>query len=99
MAEETKVRTYEPPEEFAREANVNDPSIYEEAEQDYEGFWAERARELHWFKEWDRVLDWDPARGPMVRRRQAQRLVQLPGLPGRAGQGRQDRNPLAGGRA
>ena len=60
MAEETKVRTYEPPEEFAREANVNDPSIYEEAEQDYEGFWAERARELHWFKEWDRVLDWDP---------------------------------------
>jgi acetyl-CoA synthetase len=60
MAEETQVRTYEPPEDFAREANVNDPSIYEEAEQDYEGFWAERARELHWFREWDRVLDWDP---------------------------------------
>ena len=60
MAEETKVRTYEPPEEFAREASVNDPSIYEEAEQDYEGFWAEQAGELHWFKEWDRVLDWDP---------------------------------------
>ena len=60
MAEETKVRTYEPPEEFAREANVDDASIYEEAERDYEGFWAERARELHWFKEWDRVLDWDP---------------------------------------
>src|SRR5918998_68310 len=60
MAEETKVRTYEPPEKFAREANVGEASIYEEAEQDYEGFWAERARELHWFKEWDRVLDWDP---------------------------------------
>src|SRR5215207_6245584 len=60
MAEETKIRTYEPPEEFAREANVKDPSVYEEAEQDYEGFWAERARELHWFREWDRVLDWDP---------------------------------------
>src|ERR687889_125799 len=60
MAEETKVRTYEPPEEFARGANVDDASVYEEAEQDYEGFWAERARELHWFKEWDRVLDWDP---------------------------------------
>src|SRR5215207_7702218 len=60
MAEETQVRTYEPPEEFAREANVDDPSIYEEAEQDYEGFWAEQARELHWFKEWDRVLEWDP---------------------------------------
>src|SRR3712207_2524738 len=60
MAEETKVRTYEPPEEFARGANVDDASIYEKAEQDYEGFWAEHARELHWFKRWDRVLDWDP---------------------------------------
>src|ERR671917_509618 len=60
MAEETKVRTYEPPEEFARQANVDDASVYEEAARDYEGFWAERARELHWFEEWDRVLDWDP---------------------------------------
>jgi len=60
MAEETQVRTYEPPEEFARQANVSDPSIYEEAERDFEGFWAERARELHWFKEWDEVLKWDP---------------------------------------
>ena len=41
-------------------ANVDDPSIYEDAERDYEGFWAERAGELHWFEEWDRVLDWDP---------------------------------------
>jgi acetyl-CoA synthetase len=60
MTEETKVRTYEPPEEFARQANVNDPSIYEEAERDFEDFWAERARELHWFEEWDEVLNWDP---------------------------------------
>ena len=60
MAEDTQVRTYEPPEEFASQANVNDASVYEEAEQDYEGFWAERAGELHWFKEWDQVLDWDP---------------------------------------
>ena len=51
---------YEPSEEFAREANVNDASVYEEAEQDYEGFWAKRAGELHWFQEWDQVLDWDP---------------------------------------
>jgi acetyl-CoA synthetase len=60
MAEDTQVRTYEPPEEFARGANVQDPSIYEEAAKDYEGFWAERARELHWFEEWDQVLNWDP---------------------------------------
>ncbi len=60
MAEETKVRTYEPPEEFVRQANVSDPSIYEEAERDFEAFWAEQARELHWFREWDQVLDWNP---------------------------------------
>src|SRR3712207_1210426 len=40
--------------------SVNDASIYEEAERDFEGFWAEQARELHWFKEWDKILKWDP---------------------------------------
>jgi len=60
MAEETEVRTYEPPEEFARNANINDASVYEEAEKDYEGFWEDKARQLHWFKEWDQVLNWDP---------------------------------------
>ncbi len=60
MAEETQSKTYEPPEEFVSQANVNDPSVYEEADKDYEGFWAERAKELHWFKEWDQVLKWDP---------------------------------------
>src|SRR5919107_1914391 len=60
MAEDTQVHTYEPPEGFASQANIRDASVYEEAEQDYEGFWAERAGELHWFKEWDQVLDWDP---------------------------------------
>ena len=60
MTEETQVRTYEPPEGFASQANMQDPSIYERAEQDFEGFWAEQARELHWFEEWDQVLDWDP---------------------------------------
>src|SRR5215207_6221204 len=53
-------RTYEPPEEFAEKANVNDPSVYDKAKEDYEGFWAECARDLHWFKEWDQVLKWEP---------------------------------------
>ncbi len=60
MAEETEIRTYDPPEEFVRQANVKDASVYDEAEKDYEGFWEERARQLHWFKEWDQVLKWDP---------------------------------------
>jgi acetyl-CoA synthetase len=58
--EQTQVRAYEPPEDFAAQANVNDPSVYEEAKQDFEGFWAARARELHWFKEFEQVLKWDP---------------------------------------
>ncbi|HYE03761.1 MAG TPA: acetate--CoA ligase [Phycisphaerales bacterium] len=27
---------------------------------DPEGFWAEQARALHWFRPWDRVLSWNP---------------------------------------
>ena len=53
-------RRFPPPEEFARRANVSDPRVYEEAEKDLEGFWARFAEELHWFKKWDRVLEWDP---------------------------------------
>ena len=50
------IRTYEPPEDFASKANVNDTSVYEKAEEDFEGFWEGFARELHWFEEWDQVL-------------------------------------------
>ncbi|MCK8816264.1 acetate--CoA ligase [Natroniella sulfidigena] len=51
-------RTFSPPEEFAKDANANDPKIYEEGE-DLEAFWAERAEEnIDWFEKWDEVLDW-----------------------------------------
>ncbi len=53
-------RSFEPPPEFAARAVVNDPSIYERAERDYEGFWAEQAERLDWFRRWDRVLEWTP---------------------------------------
>jgi acetyl-CoA synthetase len=48
---------FEPPEEFKTNALWNDPSIYEEADKDIPGWWAKHAKELHWFKEWDQVLD------------------------------------------
>ena len=32
-------------------------ALYEKSIQDPEAFWAEAARELHWFKKWDTVLD------------------------------------------
>ena len=53
-------RRFPPPEEFAKQANINDPGVYDEANRDFEAFWAKFAEELDWFKKWDKVLDWDP---------------------------------------
>jgi acetyl-CoA synthetase len=51
------VETFDPPEEFRENALLNDPSVYEEAGRDPEGFWEGAADELHWFERWDTVLD------------------------------------------
>jgi acetyl-CoA synthetase len=49
---------FEPPEEFKEKALWNDPSIYDEAAKDIREWWAGHAKdELHWFHEWDEVLD------------------------------------------
>ena len=53
-------RTFPPPDAFREQANIADPKVYEEALRDPEGFWAKLAEELHWFKKWDKVLEWDP---------------------------------------
>src|ERR1700704_1845918 len=53
-----EVERFPPPEDFRATAVVQDPAIYEEAERDPEGFWAEQAKRLDWFEEWDEVLDW-----------------------------------------
>jgi acetyl-CoA synthetase len=58
--QELAERVYEPPEEFAKNANIRDPEIWDKAAEDYEGFWEGWAKELHWFKEWDQVLEWEP---------------------------------------
>src|SRR5215211_5091033 len=53
--------TFPPPEGFREQAVVSDDSVYDEAEQDYEGFWAQQAEALEWEQKWDQVLDWsDP---------------------------------------
>ncbi|PSP16208.1 MAG: acetate--CoA ligase [Cyanobacteria bacterium QS_8_64_29] len=58
-------RTFPPPSDFSQQAHI--PSLeryrqlYEQAQADPEAFWADLAeRELHWFRKWDRVLDWQP---------------------------------------
>jgi acetyl-CoA synthetase len=52
-------RTFAPPPEFASHAVVRDREIYERASADLEGFWAEQAKTVDWFKPWDTVLEWD----------------------------------------
>ncbi len=54
-----ELRTFEPPDEFSREAVVSSDEVYERAAKDLEGFWAEQA-EAHvtWFRKWDKVLVW-----------------------------------------
>jgi len=55
-------RVFEPPEEFRAGAQIKSRAeyerLYKEAKDDPEGFWARIASELHWFKPWDRVLEW-----------------------------------------
>ncbi len=52
---------FPPPDGFREQAVVSDPSIYEEADKDYEGFWEQQAEALDWEQKWDQVLDWsDP---------------------------------------
>jgi acetyl-CoA synthetase len=49
---------FSPSDEFRSRAVVDDPSIYDRAEADPEGFWAEQAEALDWDTKWDTVLDW-----------------------------------------
>jgi acetyl-CoA synthetase len=53
-------RAFPPPEEFRKAASVRDESVYAKASNDREAFWSAFARELHWFRTWNRVLEWDP---------------------------------------
>ncbi len=50
-------RTFEPAEDFAAQAVVSDPSVYEEAERDPDAWWASQAERLDWFERWDTVLE------------------------------------------
>jgi acetyl-CoA synthetase len=53
-------RTFPPDPAFARTAWVNDPSVYAEADKDFEAFWAKFAGELEWMTPWKTVLEWAP---------------------------------------
>ena len=58
-----ETRSFPPPAEFAKSAHIKSRAEYDrirqQAEADPEGFWAGIAKELHWFKPWDKVLEWN----------------------------------------
>ncbi len=57
-----ELRVFPPPPDFARQAHIRGmdqyKSMHARSLKDPEGFWGEAAAELHWFRKWDRVLDW-----------------------------------------
>ena len=59
----TEKRKIPPPKEFSEKAYVKSEGeykkIYEESIKDPSAFWAKKAEELHWFKKWDSVFEWD----------------------------------------
>jgi len=58
-----EARVFNPPAEFQAKANVASMADYEglyrEADEDPETFWGKIAEDLHWFRKWDRVLEWE----------------------------------------
>src|ERR1051326_9041650 len=51
-----ETRTFEPPEDFRKNANAGNAKVYDI--QDREAYWANWAEQLDWKKKWDTVLEW-----------------------------------------
>ena len=58
-----ETRVFPPSPEFSSKAHIKSleeyERIYKEAKDNPEKFWAGVAEELHWFKKWDKVLEWN----------------------------------------
>jgi acetyl-CoA synthetase len=53
-------RKFPPADDFKRQALVADTSLYDEANEDYQGFWARQASDLvTWTTEWDTICEWE----------------------------------------
>ena len=52
-------RTFPPSVDFKRQALISDVGFYDDANADYQGFWARQAADLlHWNTEWETICDW-----------------------------------------
>jgi acetyl-CoA synthetase len=56
-------RVFPPPPEFSAKAYIKSleeyETLYKQSIADPEAFWAGVANDLHWFKRWDKVLEWN----------------------------------------
>ncbi len=52
-------RLFPPSAEFHDQANSANPAVYEEAAKDRLQFWEQWAGQLHWFRKWDKTLEWE----------------------------------------
>ena len=56
-------RVFKPDDDFSQSAHVKSldqyEDLYRQAESDPEKFWADVASELHWFRPWEKVLEWE----------------------------------------
>jgi acetyl-CoA synthetase len=52
-------RSFAPPASFKKAAHVKNAKVFTKAKKDFRSFWADGAKELDWFKPWDKVLEWD----------------------------------------
>ena len=68
-------RTFPPSPEFVRQANINDPNIYDEAERDFQGFWGPLCRRADLVPQVGLRIGVGPAPRQVVRGRQDQRLL------------------------
>ncbi|MGE5236819.1 MAG: acetate--CoA ligase [Acidobacteriota bacterium] len=53
-------RVFPAPDAFSAHALVSDDAIYERANADFEGFWAQEAGRLSWSRPWHTVMEWTP---------------------------------------
>jgi acetyl-CoA synthetase len=53
-------RTFPPPESFKEHSLVASPFLNDEADEDYQGFWAKQAAELvDWYEDWHTICEWN----------------------------------------
>ena len=68
-------------------------TLYRESIDQPDAFWSRMAGEVHWFKKWDKVLDWSPPYAKWFVGGKTQRLAMLVSTP-RSRKGRGDKRAI-----